>query len=79
MIVCVEDPGGVGMCVMQTSERAVAIWFAEEPPSRRRLMALVRGALKTAGFAPWPVTEADCFRLGNETLLIARPGRRDQS
>ena len=64
------------MCVVHTAERAVTIWLTgEEAPSRQRLMALVRGALSAAGYAPWPTADADCFTAGEETLLIARPGR----
>ena len=64
------------MRVIQTAEKAVTIWFVgETAPSLPAAMALVRGCLRHAGIAPWPKTEAECFTYGDETLLIARPGK----
>jgi len=64
------------MRVIQTANRAVTIWFiGETAPPLAKTMALVRGSLRHAGFDPWLHTEAECFTAGNETLIIARPGK----
>lgn len=64
------------MRAVQVAENAVSIWFSEENvPTRRQMLALVRQALEERGFPPWPETEAECFTMGQEALVIARPGR----
>lgn len=64
------------MRIIHTAERAVAIWFiGEAPPPPKKSLALVRGALRSAGLSPWPRTEAELFTRGGEALFIARPGR----
>lgn len=64
------------MRAVQVAERAVSIWFSrEDAPTRGQMLRLVRRALLDRGFRPWPETEAECFASGEDTLLIARPGR----
>ena len=64
------------MRVIQTANRAVTIWFiGETAPPLSKTMALIRGSLRCAGFEPWPRMEAESFTAGNETLIIARPGK----
>ncbi len=62
------------MQVMETTDRAVVIWFAEkETPSRWGVASLVRGVLRRSGLAPWPGIRAEFFVRRGESLLIARP------
>ena len=64
------------MRALQVAERAVSIWFSrEDAPTRGQMLCLVRRALADRGYRPWPETEAECFAAGEDTLLIARPGR----
>ena len=64
------------MRTVYAAESAVSILISgEAPPYRRQLLAMVRNALEEAGLQPWDEMEADCFQAGEETLLLARPGR----
>lgn len=64
------------MRTIEATDRSVSIWISREPPpGRAELLALVRRALEEQGLAPWPETETECFRAGQDTLIIARPGR----
>ena len=64
------------MRTVQATDKLVSIWISrEQPPGRREMGALVRQALAERGLAPWPEVEAECFAAGEDTLLIARPGR----
>lgn len=64
------------MRTVQATDRLVSIWISrEQPPTRYELRALVRQALAERGLAPWPEVEAEWFASGEDTLLIARPGR----
>lgn len=63
------------MRTVQAAETSVSILFSgEKPPAGGRMLELVRSALAEAGLQPWEETEADCFRFGEDTLLLARPG-----
>ena len=63
------------MRTVQATDRLVSIWIdREEAPTREQMLCLVRQALADRGLTPWPQTEAECFAVGEETLLIARPG-----
>ncbi len=64
------------MRTIEATDKLVSIWISREaPPGRRELLALVRQTLEERGLAPWPETEAECFRTEQDTLIIARPGR----
>ena len=64
------------MISVQATDRLVSLWVSREaPPSRERMLCLVRQALAERGLAPWPETEAECFAAGEDTLIIARPVR----
>ena len=58
-------------CVV--TRRCVALWFGSVVPDSRGAATAVRRALRSAGLAPWPETEAELFYRENGTLLIARP------
>ena len=64
------------MISVQATDRLVSLWVSREaPPSRERMLCLVRQALAEQGLAPWAETEAECFAAGEDTLIIARPVR----
>lgn len=64
------------MRTVQVTDKAVTIRLSGEPvPDKRALAGMVRRALEGEGLVPWGETEAECFSDGEETLIIARPGR----
>ena len=63
------------MRITEASPAAVTILFTGEPvPAWRALTSLVRRTLRERGLAPWSAAETECFRAGEDTLVIARPG-----
>lgn len=63
------------MMQVQATDAAVSVWISgERPPAGDALRRLVRRALTERGLTPWPEVEAECFAVGEETLIIARPG-----
>ena len=64
------------MISVQATDRLVSLWVSREaPPTRERMLCLVRQALAERGLPPWAETEAECFAAGEDTLIIARPVR----
>ena len=64
------------MRTVQATDTAVSIWITREAaPTGEQMLRLVRQALEDQGLAPWRETEAECFAAGEDTLVIARPGR----
>lgn len=61
---------------IEAGPRAVAIWLSGEPiPNRHAIPKLVQNILSRRGFDPWPAVEAACYTSGEDTLILAHPGR----
>lgn len=60
---------------MESGEKGLSIWLSgEDIPARdAELCRLVQSLRDQAGLDPWPEIEADCFRAGEELLILARP------
>ena len=64
------------MMQIQATDTAVSIWISrEQPPAGETLRRLVRRALSERGLVPWGEVEAERFTAGEDTLIIARPGK----
>ena len=64
------------MRTVQATDTAVSIWISgERPPAGAEMRRLVGQALAERGLEPWPEVEAEWFAAGEDTLVIARPGR----
>lgn len=64
------------MMHVQATDTVVSIWISrEQTPADEQLRRLVCRALAEQGLAPWSGMEAECFSAGEDTLIIARPGR----